>query len=123
MKSEGIYKKYTPGLGLISIVAQFQIKSCNTMKKFCALFWLSMENLDNNRIVRTVDKWQPTGKRTRGKQNSDGKMEQYEVDEVRLQRARRRNIQGLAQDRKVWRNFHQMKKRRTVKFVITVLIF
>ena len=35
MKSEGNYKKYTPGLGLISIVAQFQIKSCNTMKRFC----------------------------------------------------------------------------------------
>ena len=46
MKSEGIYKKYTPGLGLTSTVAQFQIKSCNTMKRFCALFcseWVTSE--------------------------------------------------------------------------------
>ena len=37
---------YILGLGLISIVAQFQIKSCNTMKKFFALFcsqWVTSE--------------------------------------------------------------------------------
>ena len=33
-----------------------------------------MYRIDNNRIVRTEDQWQPTGKETRGKQNNDAKV-------------------------------------------------
>ena len=63
--------------------------------------------MDNNRIARRVERWQPTGKRTRGQQKARWK--DSAIGEVRLRGARGRNIEELASDRDLWRTFHQLK--------------
>ena len=65
--------------------------------------------MDNNRIERRVERWQPTGKRTRGHQKQRWK--DAAIGEVRLRGARGRNVEELALDREKWKSFHQLKGR------------
>jgi hypothetical protein len=65
--------------------------------------------MDDSRIARRIERWQPTGKRSRGKQKQRWK--DAAIGEVRLRGAKGRNIEELAQDRSSWKRFHQKKER------------
>jgi Reverse transcriptase (RNA-dependent DNA polymerase) len=65
--------------------------------------------MDNNRIARRVDRWEPTGKKSKGQQKPRWK--DVTIGEVRLRGARGRNIEEQAKDRSLWKNYHQLKGR------------
>jgi hypothetical protein len=65
--------------------------------------------MDDNRIARLIEKWEPIGKKTRGQQRQRWK--DATIGEVRLRGAKGRNIQELAKDRELWKNFHRLQGR------------
>jgi hypothetical protein len=67
--------------------------------------------MDDSRIARRIERWQPIGKRSRGKQKSRWK--DVAIEEVKSRGAKGRNIEELAQDRSSWKC---LKKERIADY-------